>query len=188
MKVLVYGFKSYKHWKKNITEQVLDKIPENKNLVKVAFPLRYNKKIFLKKIKETMPDIIIGLGQHEVGDMFRVERKAVNVKRRNQKTEPSFIFQNKPHHYFLTLMLEEDIDSWHSYDAGDDISNYSMYVISHLCKNIKFAFIHIPKNMDVEKAAKYVNKKILESAKEFMPEGEQAGLSKFYVKKEVISQ
>ncbi len=179
MKILLYGFKSYNHWKKNITESVVEKVSDNKDIVKVVFPLRLNKRIFLKKIKETMPDLIIGLGQHENGDKFRIERKAINVKRKNLKSEPTYLSKTKPHHYFLSMILDEDSDSWHSYNAGDNVSNYSMYIISHFCKNIKFAFINIPKNTDLNKTATFVERKIKESEKKFMPKGEQSSLKSF---------
>lgn len=183
MKALVYGFRSHKNQKKNITEQILETIPEEKYIIKFSFPQRLNKKNYIRKIKEVNPDVIIGLGQHEVGDMYRVERKAINVKRKNAKTEPAYIFSNKPHHYFLSLMLEEDNDSWHCYNAGDGVSNYSMYVISHLFKNIPFAFINIPKNADASKAADYVKRKIIEAAKKHSPVGEQSALSNFIIRK-----
>ncbi len=174
MKVLIYSFKS----KKNISKQVLNKIKDSRQIVKVVFPSKCNKKIFLKTIKATTPDMIIGIGQHENGDKYRIERKAYNAVQR--KEDIYSIFSNKPDHYFLSLILKEDNESRYSYDAGYGISNYSMYIISHLCKNVNFAFINLPKDADVEKAAAFVEKKISEAVKSHVLEGEQAGLSNFF--------
>lgn len=187
MKILVYAFKSYVHWKKNITEQVLENINNQKNIVKIVFPQKFNRKMISKAVKEIRPDMIIGLGQCEDGELLRIERKAYNYKKLNEKKQKVAILIDHPNHYFLNLYLKDDENSWHSYYAGDDVTNNSMYLIAHLFKNIHFAFINIPKDYDQKKAAEFVEKKIAESCKEFNIIGEQSGLTNFKNTKEVNS-
>ena len=178
MKLLVYGFRSYDKKHKNISQDILLNIPNKKNLVKVVFPLRYDKKTILKEIKLHRPDLILGISQCEDGNLFRIERKAFNFKKvGNQKIE---ILKNHPPHYFLNLILKDDAESWHSYNNQDAFANFSMYLISHFFKNTHFAFISVPKDYDVLKAAYYIEKKIEEASKEFtLLSGEQTGLSNF---------
>ena len=167
MKILVYGFKPYKNYKENITEKIIRKIRNRKYLVKIIFPVKFEKHTFLKKIRTINPDIILGLGQHPRSKKIRIERKAINLKRKNKKEKPKIISKNKPFSFFVNVKLKKDRTSWISYDAGKYVCNFSMYVISDFSKNrgIKFAFIHIPKDYNVDKAVKFVESKIDEMIK-----------------------
>ncbi|RLF33066.1 MAG: hypothetical protein DRN08_05900, partial [Thermoplasmata archaeon] len=128
MKILVYGFKPYKNYKENITEKIIRKIKNRKNLVKIIFPVKFEKRIFLEKIRTIKPNIILGLGQHPRSKKIRIERKAINLKRKNKKEKPEFISKNKPFHLFVNVKLKKDKISWISYDAGKYVCNFSMYV------------------------------------------------------------
>lgn len=106
----------------------------------------------------------MGLGQCGSGKKIRIERKAINRKRFGKKERPKPIFKKRPKYYFLNLKLKKDRGSRISYNAGDYVCNYSMYVISNFIrkKNIKFAFVHIPRNYNLNKAVKFVESKIHE--------------------------
>jgi pyrrolidone-carboxylate peptidase len=162
MKTLIYGFMPYKEWKNNITEKIVKKV-KGKNLVKVVFPVRFEKRVFLDKIRRSKPDIIIGLGQHPRGKKIRIERKAMNTWAHSKQEEPRKISKG-PKHYFLTAKLKKNKYSWISYNAGSYVCNFSMYIISDFIKNkkIRFAFIHISKEYRADKAAKFVENKIKE--------------------------
>jgi len=74
-KILIYGFKQYKKYKENITEKIVRKI--RRNVVKVVFQVKPSKKMFLNKVRQHKPDIILGLGQHgksPVSTKLRIER------------------------------------------------------------------------------------------------------------------
>ena len=163
MKILVYGFKPYKNRKENITEETIRKIRNKRNLNKVVFPVKFEKGIFLEKIKKYKPDVILGLGEHPRSRKIRIERKAVNLKG-HKKEKPKIISKNKPKHLFVNLRLKKDKNSWISYNAGKYVCNFSMYVISNFVKNkdIKFAFVHIPKDYNLNKAVRFVDSKINE--------------------------
>ena len=164
MKILLYGFKPYKKWKENISEKIIRKIRNRKNLKKLIFDVEFSKKNFIDEIKKFDPDVIIGLGQHTRSKKIRIERKAVNLKRENKKEVPKKISKKGLKYLFLNLKLKKDKNSWISYDAGKYVCNYSMYVISDFSriKDIKFAFIHLPKDIGLNPAVKYI-KKILQA-------------------------
>jgi len=166
MKILVYGFKPYKHFKENVTEEIIRKIGNRPCLRKVIVPVKFKSDYFLKRIKKIKPDIILGLGQHPRGRKIRIERKAINSKQYN-KERPEIIYKNKPKYYFVNLKLKKDKNSWISYDAGKYVCNFSMYIISDFLKNkgVKFAFLHIPKNYTLKRATRFVETKIDEILK-----------------------
>jgi pyrrolidone-carboxylate peptidase len=60
MKILVYGFEPYSSMRKNISEEVIMKIRRQRNLAKVVFPVKFEKKLFLEKIRKLKPDLILG--------------------------------------------------------------------------------------------------------------------------------
>lgn len=125
------------------------------------------KKYFWKKIRKNKLDIILGLGQHQRSKKMRIERKAVNLKRESKKVKAKIISKSKPLHFFVNFKLKKDKTFWISYDAGEYVCNFSMYVISDFLKNkdVKFAFIHIPKDCNINKAVKFVESKIDEMIK-----------------------
>lgn len=162
MKILIYGFKPYGRWRENITERVVGKVRGRKGLKKAVFPVRFERGIFLKEIKKCKPDIILGLGQCPRGKKLRIERRAANLKRSSKKEKPKIISKGRPKYQFVNLRLEKSKISWVSYNAGKYVCNFSMYIISDFSKdkNIKFAFIHIPKDYDVNKAVEFIETEI----------------------------
>lgn len=167
MKIFVYGFGQDKNYKKNITEKIVQKVRNQRGLTKVIFPVEFQRQIFLDKIIKNKPDVILGLGQHPRSKKIRIERKAVNLKRKNRKEKSKIISKHKPSHLFVNIKLKNDNASWISYDAGKYVCNFSMYVISDFAtkKGIKYAFIHIPKDYNVNKAVKFIESKINEMVK-----------------------
>lgn len=164
MKVLIYGFKPYRDYKENVTEKIVRKITHRKGLIKTVFPVRFDKNMFLEKIKIVKPNIILGLGQCPRGNKIRIERKAVNLMKEDKKESLEIISRKGAEYVFVTFKLKKDKDSWISYDAGKYVCNFSIYIISNFSRhrNIKFAFLHIPKDYNVDKAVKFVDRKIEE--------------------------
>ncbi|MBZ9572159.1 hypothetical protein KJA15_02420 [Patescibacteria group bacterium] len=160
MKLLIYGFGPYKEYEENITEKIIRKVKNRKNLKKIIFLVSFKKNQYLEKIREYKPDIIFGLGQCSRGKKIRIERKAINLKKENKKRRT--ISKNKPKHLFLNLKFKEDKHSYISYNAGKYFCNFSMYVIAEFCKgkSIKFAFFHIPKDFNLNRAVKFIEVKI----------------------------
>jgi len=156
MKVFIYGFKPYKNYQENISENIIKKIRNRNNLKKNIFDVNFNKVNFIDEIKKFNPNIIIGLGQHPRSKKIRIERKALNLKKNSEKDSLKLISKKGPRHLFVNLKLKKDKYSWISYNAGKYVCNYSMYIISNFSKDKKFAFIHIPKDYDVNAGVKYI--------------------------------
>lgn len=152
MKILIFGFKPYKGWRSNVSEQVIKNLPPGKNLIKAVFPVKFDKKMFIDKIEKHKPDVIIGLGQHDRARKIRIERKGV---RRGKN----------PKEHFVSLKLKKDKNSTIAYDAGRYVCNFSIFTIMDYIKenkkNIRFAFLHIPRKIDPSEAAESVEKIIL---------------------------
>ncbi|MBI2588920.1 hypothetical protein HYW35_01795 [Candidatus Saccharibacteria bacterium] len=165
MKVLVYAFKPWGKRPSNISQEVLANIKKRRNLIRVVFPVRFDREMFLKKVKAIAPDLIIGLGQYPRGNKIRIERQALNLWKLHKQDKPQTILRAGPSKIKVSLKLKKDSSSWVSYNGGQYVCNFSMYVILDFLKNnkdVKFGFIHIPKDHDVAQATKFVDKKLQE--------------------------
>jgi pyrrolidone-carboxylate peptidase len=162
MRTLIYGFGPYGKWKTNVTQRVLGKIPAEKDLRKKVFEVDFDSGQFLDEIKAFKPDFIIGLGQHPRGKKLRIERKAKNLCRGSKKQAPEPIRTNGPEYLFSSLRIKPCKECRVSYDAGQYVCNFSMYIVLESLKGspVKFAFIHIPKDYDASAAARFVERVI----------------------------
>jgi len=162
MKILIFGFKPYFGYKENITEKVVSRLKKRKNLHKIVWPVKFDRKVFREAIEKYKPDVILGLGQHPKAHKIRIERRAVNLKRIDEKRKPTEIEKKNPRYRLVNLKLTSDRNARVVYDAGDYACNFCMYIISGIAqsKNIKFAFLHIPKDYNIRKAVKFVESKI----------------------------
>ena len=166
MKLLIYGFGPYREHKDNITTHIIEKLKDQHDLTKVILPVEFKKTIFIDEIKRHKPDIILGIGQHPRAKKIRIERKSVNQKRYSKEDEMKQISKYGPEKHLVNLKLKKDDLSRITYNAGDYVCNYSMYIITDFCKvkGLKFAFIHIPKRYDLNKSIKFIETKIDEIA------------------------
>jgi len=165
MRVLVYGFGPYQRFKDNITQEIVGKLPASRNLKKIVFPVRFDKKQFTTAIKKYRSDIVLGLGQCSGGKLLRVERRAVNKKRNHKKESVRAIVRGGARTLPTSLKLDKSALGERakiSYDAGDYVCNFSMYVIldylerHHL--STRFGFIHVPHDYDLARAVRLVRK------------------------------
>jgi len=158
MNILIYGFRPWGKSKENITEKILAEVKNEKDMKKIVFEVKFDRKQFIKEIMKINPKIIIGLGQCSAGNRLRVERRSVNLKKDGLSKNPSLISRNGSQFLFSSLRINKNEHLGISYDAGKYVCNYSMYVISDFIKNrnIKFGFIHIPREYSVSKAARQV--------------------------------
>ncbi|MDP3725945.1 MAG: hypothetical protein Q8R36_01980 [bacterium] len=165
MKFLIFGFKPYRNYTENITEKVIRKLKQKKNLRTTVFPVMFDRKMFSHAIHAYKPDVVIGLGQHPRARKIRIERRAVNHKRAFQYEKLRNIENGGPRHRFVTLKLKPDRHARVAYDAGDYVCNFCMYTISEIArkKHIKFAFLHIPKNYNLKRIVRFIETKIKEN-------------------------
>ncbi|MGH7773150.1 MAG: hypothetical protein ACREQA_13065 [Candidatus Binatia bacterium] len=162
MRLLLYGFGPYLRFKENITEKLLNKLPGKKGLKKVVFPVRFQKGQFIKTMKRYNPDVVLGLGQRSRGRRLKIELKAGNQKRKDKREKPRSIVPGGPERLRTSLELNGIDQARISYDAGNYVCNYSMYVIlDYLRRNrlpTRFGFIHIPHHYNVDKAIRFLRK------------------------------
>lgn len=166
MKILLYGFKPYLNFRWNISEKVVKRIKPRDDLVKVIFPVRFDRKLFLRVLEKEKPNTVLGLGQTPKGNKIRIERKAKNLRKENGE---KVILKDGPEYQFANLELERDDNSQVSFDAGEYVCNFSMYLMidGALRRGMKFAFLHIPMSFDLKKAVEFVERKIDEIEKSF---------------------
>jgi pyroglutamyl-peptidase len=165
MRVLIYGFGLYRQFENNITQQIVRKLPSSRNLKKIVFPVRFDKKQFTDAVNKYRPDIILGLGQCSSGRLLRIERRAVNLRRNNKSQKGRAIVRGGPNMLASTLRLAAlnfGKRTKVSRNAGDYVCNFSMYVMLDYLQrhrpDTRFGFVHIPHNYDPERAVKSVTK------------------------------
>jgi len=158
--LLVYGFGPYDEFVTNITANALRKLGSRESLKKIVFPVRFNKSQFVHAVRKHNPDIILGLGQCSRGARFRIERRAVNCKRRRQSTKATPIDVGGPRLLKTTLPLISSREAGRSKDAGIYVCNFSMYVLLDYIREkrlpMQFGFIHVPFNFSVRKVTNYL--------------------------------
>jgi len=164
MRVLLYGFGPYHHFKQNITEEILRGLPKQSGLKKVVFPVRFHKGQFINAVKNTKPHVIVGLGQCSRGQCLRIETKAVNRRRKDMRTKSRPIIPGGKQALFTNLKLDRGGEARSSGEAGDYVCNYSMYVILDYLRrrklHVPFGFIHIPCLYDSRRAIRFLIKVI----------------------------
>ncbi|MGH7830052.1 MAG: hypothetical protein ACREP8_07720 [Candidatus Binatia bacterium] len=148
MRVLIYGFRPYKHYKQNVTEQILRRLPKRKNLRKVVFPVRFWKRQFLEAVEKHKPDVILGLGQCAKGRRLRIETRAINRRRNDRNKRGRPIVPRGSPCLFTNLKIKPSRGARISRDAGEYVCNYSMYVILDYVRrrrlSTRFGFLHVP--------------------------------------------
>jgi pyrrolidone-carboxylate peptidase len=165
MRVMVYGFGLYRHFKDNITQHIVRSSPSLRHFQKVVFPVRFDKKQFTDAMKKHRPDFVLGLGQCSRGRLLRIERRAVNLRRNNKSQKGRAIVRGGPKTLASTLRLDKlrlGKQTKISRNAGDYVCNFSMYVILDYLRchrpDARFGFVHIPHNYDRKRAVKSVTK------------------------------
>jgi len=159
MKILVHGFGPYKKWHDNITVKVIAHLKPRKNLVTKVYDVDFDEEMFLREIREHAPDVVIGMGQHPRARKMRIERTAVNRRRNSRDEVPEKIDPNGPGKIHVNLKIAPGSGLRVTYNAGDYVCNFSMYVLGRYCaeRNIRYAFIHVPMRIDPKVAAGIVD-------------------------------
>lgn len=160
-KILVFGFKPYGKYKTNISEIIVNKLRNKKISKKIILPITFNRNRIIKKIKEIKPDVILGVSQHPRARKIRIERKAKNmIKLRKEKLK--FTNKNSKKVLFTNLKIKKINGTTITYNPGTYVCNFVMFnIMDYIIKNdkdIKFAFLHIPKKYNIRKGISTINK------------------------------
>ena len=163
MKILLTAFEPFNNHKTNYSEVVLNKIINNKKLIKVVLPVEYYSSFILLKeiINKEEPTIIILLGEARSYSLLAFEVIAINEfgnKADNSGfiPETNKIIEKGPDGIFATLnyqLFEETFNKTktkfkRSYSAGTYVCNSLMYqTLNYLKaanKTTECGFIHLP--------------------------------------------
>ena len=162
MRVLIYGFGPYREFRYNVTEKILRQLPKQRQLKKIVFPVKFDRRQFTNAIKKFKPDVILGLGQCSEGRLLRIEARAVNKKRAEKKGPGAPIVQGGARFLSTNLKLNLGRAAKRSRNAGDYVCNYSMYIILDFLNRqrlrIPYGFVHIPHGYDKVKARRLLLK------------------------------
>lgn len=158
-KILLYGFRPYKNYTENITEKIIASLSKPDGPATCIFDVQFDKEMFRRVLKSYQPDYIIGLGQHPRAKKLRIERKAKNLWREPGK-EARVISKKLPEEYIASLSFPETELTTKTYNAGDYVCNFSMFVMLEYCSNngAEFGFLHVPKTASVKEIAGYLKK------------------------------
>jgi pyroglutamyl-peptidase len=148
MRILIYGFGPYLQFDENVTAKIVRGLPRGRGLKKLVFPVRFHKGQFIAALRESKPDVVLGLGQCPGGRFLRQERRAVNRRRASRGTRKLRIAAGSPAELPTSLRLDLGGNSKWSRDAGIYVCNFSMYVILDYIRRrklpIRYGFIHVP--------------------------------------------
>lgn len=155
MKSLIYAFGEFGGVSKNISEEVLNKleIDCDKRVLRVRFDPGVYKGIAVGEW-----EVIIGLGQYPRGKKVRIEQQAQNSYGTRGRGYTKIDLEG-PELLAVDYELALGEGSEKTDDAGQYVCNYSMYqILRKKREQTKFAFLHIPKQMELEKAIGVVEK------------------------------
>ncbi|NNE36888.1 MAG: hypothetical protein HKN08_01180 [Gammaproteobacteria bacterium] len=149
MQIFIYGFKPYQHFSENITEQLVNSLPKRQNINSHIFKVEFNHEMFVSTLLRHNPDIIIGMGQHPRARKLRIERKARNLYK-TVDGKSHMIRESGPECLFANYKLPVVEGATKTYDAGTYVCNFSMFLMCEYAikNNVKFAFLHVPVNID----------------------------------------
>ncbi len=148
-RILIYGFGPYQQYPSNITEVLLRSMKLPRNVFKEVFEVRFDRHMFENAFETVQPDVILGLGQHPRARKLRIERRA---HKRDRSAQARFVNLALPHTSETTI----------TYNAGNYVCNYSMWVSAAWClqNNARCGFLHIPKDYSTKRLEQYVNRVI----------------------------
>ena len=161
MRALVYGFGPFGKYSHNITVDIIEQIEHLTLVSTVIFETRFSRKMFEGVLQEHQPTLIIGLGQDSRAKKIRIERKAINW-RKSPAGKGRLISKYGAKYQYVPLKLASAPATTITYDAGDYVCNYSMYLMCEYCQKTasKFAFLHVPLSVNVGQAASFITKVI----------------------------
>jgi pyrrolidone-carboxylate peptidase len=157
MKALVYGFGPYGKYTHNVTTEIVREINRAKLAQGIVFNVKFDPNQFTAALKRYQPEVIIGLGQHPRARKIRIERRARNSRSTRASTEKR-IEADGPEHRYVSLKIPVAEGATVTYDAGNYVCNYSMYLMCRETEkmNAKYAFLHVPINVDVQKTMELI--------------------------------
>lgn len=158
VKVWVYGFEPFKHYRRNITAELLADFPALPGVQIDVLPVRFEAELFLKPVRQLQPRYVLGLGQCPRGELLRIERRAFNRMRDKSTGLDAPIDPGGPATLNTAWRLQPGSRCRDSYDAGRYVCNFSMYVLGQQAAQQGFAsaFLHLPRQFNLNQARREV--------------------------------
>lgn len=154
-KILVYGYKPWGDKNKNISEEIVNQLPDSDYIEKKILQVGFDKKSYINMVN--MPNIkfVLGLGQTSRKEKLRVEKYAFNEYKENRKIKR--IFEEGLDRLTLETKFKVQ-DQVLSYSMGRFVCNFGAYVIEDYCRKneIKSGFVHIPSKYNLVEATKII--------------------------------
>ena len=161
MRLLVYGFGPYRHFRDNITARIIKSLKKQTGVKKFVMPVRFQRRQFVELLDRFQPEMILGLGQSS-RRRIEVESRAKNRRRARKGDKARPIFRHRRQFLPTTLTINAGRSVGKSKNAGDYVCNYSMYVlldeIARRARPTRFGFVHIPHDYDQQKALRIVRR------------------------------
>lgn len=158
-KILLYGFGPYREFQENITARIIKSLPRVVGLKRVVFPVRFQRGQFVQALERHRPDVVLGLGQ-SARRSVEFETRAANHRRAGIRAKARVIRKQGPHWLPTTLDIKPGRGLKRSFNAGDYVCNFSMYVmLDHIRRagaKTRFGFMHIPYDLALHKASRVV--------------------------------
>ena len=157
MKALVYGFGPYGKYTHNITTNIVREINRVKLAKGIVFDVQFDSNQFTEALERYQPEVIIGLGQHPRARKIRIERRARNW-RESASLAGKPIESYGPEFRYVSLKIPEAEETTVTYDAGDYVCNYSMYLMCRETEKMdaKYAFLHVPIHVDIQQTIELI--------------------------------
>ena len=151
-----------KNFTKTSRRRLLRRFPRRSGVKKIIFPVKFHRGQFIKVVKETKPDVILGLGQCNGGRRLRIETKAVNRRRDDTRTKSMPIKTGGKRTLSTNLKLDPgrgnpDIRKTRVTTSAISLCMYSRY-LKHRRMGVPFGFIHVPHHYDSTKAIRFLLK------------------------------
>ena len=156
-RTLIYGFGPYEQYLHNVTIDIIEEVRRTRLSHSAVFETRFSRKMFEEILKQYDPDIVIGVGQTSRARKIRIERRAINW-RDDRRSSSKKISRDGPQYRYATLKIKNTDESTITYDAGNYVCNFSMYIMCEYAQKTGagFAFLHVPIDIEPKRAAAFL--------------------------------
>ncbi|HEY9840918.1 MAG: hypothetical protein ACAI44_02005 [Candidatus Sericytochromatia bacterium] len=156
--ILIYGFAPFRRYRRNVTQDIIESLPQRPNWHREVLPVRFEAGLFLPLLENLQPEYVLGLGQCPRGEQLRIERRGHNHMRENKADPLAPIDPAGPDHLAPNWTIGANSQRRLSYDAGSYVCNYSIYLLGRHAaeRGAKYAFLHIPRNYPVKVGLRHI--------------------------------
>lgn len=163
-KILIYAFEPFKRYRSNISQRLLEALPERSGVYKRILPVRFEQALFLQPLMEVQPDYLLGLGQCARGRLLRIERQAWNLMRDPACGLEQPIDPEGPATIKVTWRLPLRSNTRLSQNPGRYVCNFSMYVLAQVAQEraLPYAFVHVPRTYPLQQGLHWLENLISE--------------------------